>query len=161
MKRARYAPAVAERGIASILHRDTIAVIVGKRTFERGERCFADGRVLHVEPGPGELRGTVRPLERGRALYTCRIWLREEGVAYECTCPIGVSLQFCKHAVAIALAHLDKERVESERGLTVLREALGAISQPALIEGLLALARDDAGIATALKRMCLDALARQ
>ena len=147
--------------IASILHRDTIAVLVGKRTFERGQRCFGEGRVLSVEAAGGELRGAVRPQESGRATYAIRIWLRDEGIAYECTCPIGELRQFCKHAVALALAHLDKERIDAERGLGVLREALQTITQPALVEGLLALARRDADTADALKRMCLDALSRQ
>jgi uncharacterized Zn finger protein len=148
-------------GIASILHRDTIAVLVGKRTFERGQSCFGEGRVLSVEATGGELRGTVRPQERGRAQYTIRIWLRDEGIAYECTCPIGAQRQFCKHGVALALAHLDKERIDAERGLGVLREALLTVTQPALVEGLLQLARRDAETADSLKRLCLDALSRQ
>jgi len=149
-----------ERGIANILHRETIAVIVGSKTFERGERCFAAKRVTRVEASGGELRGVVQPTETGRAAYVTRIWVRDEGLAYECTCPVGVTMQFCKHTVAIALAHLEQERIEAERGLGVLREALGAITQPTLIEGLLVLARRDADWADALKRMCLDALSR-
>jgi uncharacterized Zn finger protein len=150
-----------ERGIASILHRATIAVIVGSKTFERGEACFTAKRVLTVQASAGELRGTVKPQETGRANYRCRIWLREEGVAYECSCPIGVNLQFCKHAVAIALAHLEQERADAERGLTILREALSTITQPALVEGLLQLARKDLELADNLKRLCLDALSRR
>lgn len=149
-----------ERGIANILHRETIAVIVGSQTFDRGERCFAAKRVLKVEANRGELRGVVRPTEGGRAPYVVRLWMRDEGLAYECTCPIGAKQQFCKHTVAIALAHLEQERAEAERGLGVLREALGAIPQPTLIEGLLVLARRDAELADTLKRMCLDALSR-
>jgi uncharacterized Zn finger protein len=149
-----------ERGIANILHRETIAVIVGSRTFERGERCFAAKRVQRVEASGGELRGVVRPSEGGRAPYAVRIWVRAEGLAYECTCPIGAQNQFCKHTVAIALAHLEQERAEAERGLGVLREALHAIPQPALIEGLLVLARRDNDWADTLKRMCLEALSR-
>lgn len=150
-----------ERGIANILHRETIAVIVGSRTFERGERCFTAGRVRSVDASGGELRGVVQPSETGRAPYRVRIWVRDEGLAYECTCPIGEQMQFCKHTVAIALAHLEQERVEAERGLSVLREALTAVTQPALVDGLLVLARRDATWADALKRMCLDALSRQ
>jgi uncharacterized Zn finger protein len=149
-----------ERGIANILHRETIAVIVGSQTFERGERCFSAKRVTRVEASRGELRGVVRPTESGRAPYTVRVWVRDEGLAYECTCPIGIKQQFCKHTVAIALAHLEQERAEAERGLGVLREALGAITQPALVDGLLVLARRDPELADSLKRMCLDALSR-
>lgn len=149
-----------ERGIANILHRQTIAVLVGNRTFERGERCFAAGRVQRVEASRGELRGVVRPSEAGRAPYVVRLWVRDDGLAYECTCPVGETRQFCKHTVAIALAHLEQERTEAERGLGVLREALAAIPQPALVDGLLVLARRDAEWADALKRMCLEALSR-
>jgi uncharacterized Zn finger protein len=151
---------VVERGIANILHRQTIAVIVGSKTFERGERCFAAKRVQRVEASGGELRGIVRPSENGRSPYVVRIWMRAEGLAYECTCPIGVQNQFCKHTVAIALAHLEQERAEAERGLGVLRDALRAIPQPALIEGLLVLARRDGELADTLKRMCLETLSR-
>jgi uncharacterized Zn finger protein len=94
--------------IASVLHRDTLAVLVGNRTYERGERCYAAGRVVEVAATRGELRGTIRPNESGRAPYEVRIWIRAEGMAYQCTCPIGTDRQFCKHGVALALAHLAK-----------------------------------------------------
>jgi uncharacterized Zn finger protein len=97
-----------ETGIANILHRKTIAALAGKRTYDRGERCHADGRVERVEAGRGELRGVVRPREAGRAAYVVRLWVRADGLAYECTCPVGVERQFCKHTVAIALAHLER-----------------------------------------------------
>lgn len=147
-----------ERAIANILHRDTIAVIVGSRTFDRGEACFAQGRVTTVETTRGELRGIVRPQEAGRVPYRVRVWVRDEGVAFECTCPIGERQQFCKHTVAIALAHLDQERRDAEHGLAVLREALGAITATALIDGLVVLARRDLALADDLKRLCLEAL---
>ncbi|HEY5952002.1 MAG TPA: hypothetical protein VIV40_41180 [Kofleriaceae bacterium] len=147
-------------GIANILHRETIAVLVGTHTFERGERCFAARRVRSVEASGRELRGIVQPSETARAPYQVRIWVRDDGLAYECTCPVGMQQQFCKHTVAIALAHLEKERAEAERGLGVLREALATIPPPQLIEGLLVLARRDAELADELKRMCLDALSR-
>ena len=150
-----------ERGIANILHRETIAVIVGSQTFERGEKCFAARRVQTVEASGGELRGVVSPTERARSPYVVRIWVREEGLAYECTCPIGIKRQFCKHTVAIALAHLERERQDAERGLSVLREALIAIPSSSLIEGLLVRARRDGDWATELKRLCLEALSRE
>jgi uncharacterized Zn finger protein len=149
------------RGIANILHRETIAVIVGSKTFERGEECFTARRVVKVESARGELKGIVQPNEIGRAPYIVRIWMREEGLAYECTCPIGERRQFCKHTVAIALAHLEAERKEAEQGLAVLRQALTTITSEALVDGLLVLARRDPEWADALKRMCLDALSRQ
>lgn len=145
-------------GIASILHRDTIAVLVGSKTFERGESCFREKRVLRVEITGGELRGAVRPVEGGRADYVVRMWLREEGVAYECTCPVGVKRQFCKHAVAISLAHLEKERAEAAAGFAVLRQALMTVPQAPLVDGLVQLAHRDPALSDSLKRLCLDIL---
>lgn len=150
-----------ERAIANILHRDTIAVIVGSKTFERGEACFAGGRVTTVETTRGELRGVVRPQETGRVPYRVRVWVRDEGVAFECTCPIGERQQFCKHTVAIALAHLEQERRDAEHGLAVLREALDAITPAALVDGLIILARRDPAVGDDLKRLCLEALQNQ
>jgi hypothetical protein len=157
-----------QRGIANILHRETIAVIVGSQTFQRGEKVFASGRVDKVEVAGGELKGVVKPTEAG-APYIVRIWMREEGLAYECTCPIGQRRQFCKHTVAIALHHLETERKEAQQGLDVmrqeapqgpdvLRQALTTIPHETLIDGLLVLARHDPGWSDALKRLCLVAL---
>src|SRR5437762_3088582 len=89
--------------IATILHRSTLAALVGTRTFDRGESCFAEGRVLATRSSRGELRGTVRPAEPARAAYSVRIWVRADGIAVACTCPMGEQQQFCKHAVAVAL----------------------------------------------------------
>ena len=140
-------------GIANILHRDTIAVLVGTKVFERGEACFAAGRVLRVEAARGELRGSVRPEVRGRPVYAVRIWVREEGLAYECTCPMGAQRQFCKHTVAIALAHLDKERREAERELALLRRRVMAVDPMVLVDRLLDHARTDPGLAVVLTQL--------
>jgi uncharacterized Zn finger protein len=148
------------RGIASILHRDTLAVIVGNRTFERGQECFSSGRVISVEVTGSELRGTLRPAESGRAPYRSRIWIHDDGVAYECTCPMGQQRQFCKHGIAIALAHLEAERVAAERGLGILRDAMLTAGHEPLVEGLLRGAARDAVLADELKRICLDVLGR-
>ncbi len=154
----RYVRAM-ETGIANILHRGTIAVIVGSQTFERGEKVFAAGRVAKVEAAGGELTGTVKPTEAG-APYTVRIWMREEGLEYECTCPIGLRRQFCKHTVAIALHHLEAQRKEAEAGIGVLKQALSAISQESLVDGLIGLAKRDSEWSDALKRLCLQVLER-
>ena len=45
--------------IATILHRSTLAAMAGERTFDRGEACFLEGRVLGVRAGRG--LGRARP----------------------------------------------------------------------------------------------------
>lgn len=140
-------------GIANILHRDTIAALVGSKVFERGEACFASGRVLRVEVGQGELRGSVRPELRGRAVYAVRIWLRDQGLAYECTCPMGMQRQFCKHAVAVALAHLEKERQEAEGEFSQLRSRVLAVEPAVLVERLLDHARTNPSLFAVLTQL--------
>jgi uncharacterized Zn finger protein len=130
--------------IASVLHRDTLAVLVGNRTYERGERCFAAGRVVEIAATRGELRGTIKPNESGRAPYQVRIWVRAEGMAYQCTCPIGADRQFCKHGVAVALAHLAKPASAPEPDSAELR---------ALAEQLVAKARRDPELLAALREL--------
>lgn len=141
-------------GIANILHRDTLAMIVGSKTFERGEQCFTAGRVMGVQAQKGELAGVVRPQETNRRPYEIRIWVKDDGLAYECTCPIGASRQFCKHAVAVTLAHLQKERQRAEVELSALRVDLMNLSMAALLDGLVEHARVDRGLLDALKRIC-------
>ncbi len=141
-------------GIANILHRDTIAMIVGGKTFERGEQCFERGRVLGVESATGQLCGIVQPQEAGRVPYEIRIWVRDDGLAFECSCPIGVTRQFCKHAVAVALAHLQKEQQRAESDLARLRTDLMNLSMAALLDGLVEHARLDPQLRHALEQIC-------
>lgn len=131
-------------------------MIVGGPTFKRGQDCFTEGRVLGVESAPGELCGIVEPQEDGRAPYEIRIWVREEGLAFQCTCPIGVKQQFCKHQVAVTLAHLQKERVAAEREIERLRERLMELSLKQLLDGLISQAKLEPAVHAALKQICLD-----
>jgi uncharacterized Zn finger protein len=141
-------------GIANILHRETIAMIVGARTFERGEQCFRDGRVMGVESAPGELCGVIKPQDSERPPYEVRIWMRDDGLAYQCTCPVGASLKTCKHTVAVVLAHLQNDHPRAERELEALRASLMNVSMAALLDGLIADARLDRELFNALKRIC-------
>ena len=141
-------------GVASILHRDTLAALAGSRTFERGQACYTDGRVLGVESAAGELCGLVKPQEAGRATYEVRIWTRDDGLAFLCTCPIGASRQFCKHAVAVALAHLERDRRRGEAELEGLRDRLMRLSMHTLLDGLVSQARQDPSVFSALKKIC-------
>ncbi len=128
-------------------------MIVGGPAFKRGQDCFSEGRVLGVESAPGELCGMVKPQEHGRAPYEIRIWVREEGLAFQCTCPIGAKQQFCKHAVAVTLAHLQKERVAAEQEIDQLRERLMEVSLNGLLDGLIRQAKLEPAVHAALKQI--------
>jgi len=140
-------------GIATILHRSTLAALVGTRTFDRGEACFAEGRVLATRSGRGELRGTVRPKEHGRPPYAVRIWVRAEGFAVECSCPMGEQQQFCKHAVAVALAHLSQPRRAEAPNI---HDRLHAVDHGRLVDALLARASDTPALHAMLLSICDD-----
>jgi len=129
-------------------------MIVGGPTFKRGQDCFGEGRVLGVESGTGELCGLVKPQEQGRAPYEIRIWVHEDGLAFQCTCPVGSSRQFCKHAVAVTLAHLQKERLTAEQEIELLRGRLMEVSLKDLLDGLVKHAKLEPGVHEALKQIC-------
>lgn len=88
-------------------------------------------------------------------MYAVRIWVRDDGLAYECTCPVGRDRQFCKHAVAIALAHLKHERDEADR-LAILRAQLTRLAPPTLIDRLVQHARHDPELFETLKQLSAD-----
>lgn len=140
-------------GIASILHRETLATIVGGKMFQRGLECFSEKRVLGVDSAQGELCGIVKPQEAGRAPYEIRIWVRDDGLAYECTCPIGVTQKFCKHTVAVALAHLEKEEQERVRRIDQLRDRLLDVPLRALLDGLVHHAKREPAVLSALLQL--------
>jgi uncharacterized Zn finger protein len=139
--------------LTSVLHRDTLAMIVGGKTFGRGEECFRDGRVLGVQAAGGELAGLVKPQEDGRHPYEVRIWVKEDGLAFDCTCPMGTSDRVCKHTVAVTIAHLEQERLKVDQQLDALREKLMDLSLNQLFEGLLERARVDRSVLTALEEL--------
>jgi uncharacterized Zn finger protein len=91
--------------LAHVLHRDELERLAGGRTYARGERYAAEGRVLGLERDNGRLQGSVRGLT---GIYRVKIWTSPEGVAYDCTCPVGEEGSFCKHAVAVAIVWLDQ-----------------------------------------------------
>ncbi|CAN5611398.1 hypothetical protein BH09MYX1_BH09MYX1_44480 [soil metagenome] len=124
--------------LANILHRSTLEALVGKKTFERGEAYFNEGRVEQLLRAKGVLTATVR----GTTPYEVRIWASAEGLAYKCQCPFGAEGLFCKHAIAVALAWASTEVIEEE---PTLEAALKSLTRPELYDILEAVGKDEAG----------------
>jgi uncharacterized Zn finger protein len=95
----------------------------------------------------------VKPQEDGRPPYEVRIWVKEDGLAFDCTCPMGTSDRVCKHTVAVTIAHLEQERLKVDQQLDALREKLMDLSLNQLFEGLLERARVDRSVLTALEEL--------
>lgn len=82
---------------SGLLHR-----MAGDVTFERGLAYVHDDRVRDVALTDGMLTAHVE----GTGTYQVRLWKHDGEVAYDCTCPVGDALRFCKHGVAAGLAWL-------------------------------------------------------
>src|SRR5919109_893111 len=127
------APARAGAGVELGLRRRSVVLfdeaviraLAGERSFERGERYYAGGRVSPLERAGEELRATVL----GTRPY--RVVLRPgDPLQWSCSCPMGRDGAFCKHCVATALAAVGADRASSE-GDEIAR-SLAALDRPAL-----------------------------
>lgn len=70
------------------------------RTLMRGASYFQDRRVELGPVGPDAVEATVR----GTMPYWVELRVSGGRPAWSCTCPVGAEGQFCKHAVAVAMA---------------------------------------------------------
>jgi uncharacterized Zn finger protein len=80
----------------------TIRAWASETIFKRGQDYQLRGRVRELAAtSPGELVAWVQ----GSSRYATRVILNQERLSADCTCPYGGT---CKHAVAVALAYLDR-----------------------------------------------------
>lgn len=93
--------------LATILHRDALRLLADTRTFERGVAYFTQGHVAKLERRETSLEATVRGTVSSDT-YDVRIWIRDNALAFSCSCPMGTDGHFCKHAVAVGLTWLDR-----------------------------------------------------
>lgn len=93
---------------ASILHREVLESPAGKRVMARGRDYFEKGRVTELHRHGAGIHGTVT----GESPYTVRLWVKNDSLAYSCTCPMGAEGELCKHCVALTLAWLAKSAAE-------------------------------------------------
>jgi hypothetical protein len=100
---------------------------VQERIYRRGRSYFRRGAVLSCRPMPEGIEGEVQG--SGSQPYRVRISRASEGdFAPECDCAYDRD-PWCKHAVALALRHLEEQHRESggslqaDLNLSVLRRA--------------------------------------
>ncbi len=88
----------------SLAHALTTAQLRARagRGYERGERYWRQGRVSSYVVRPDLVTGIVN----GSEAYHVRLLARGKQLEADCTCPLGVRGELCKHAVALALHHL-------------------------------------------------------
>lgn len=71
-------------------------------TFERGRAYWQAG---HVGSPRGDGKAVIATVAGSRD-YHVRLWREDGDLAWSCTCPVGDTGAFCKHAVALGLAVL-------------------------------------------------------
>jgi uncharacterized Zn finger protein len=80
----------------------SVRKLADPRSFERGEKYFAAGRVRRVAVDGTTVSATVD----GTHAYRVRLEVTRGGLRGKCSCPYGAEVAFCKHCVAAALAWL-------------------------------------------------------
>jgi len=74
--------------------------LAGDAAFERGVCYHGEERVSALTLTANQVAARVT----GTEPYQVRLWDSGDGLEFDCTCPQGVGLRFCKHCVAVALA---------------------------------------------------------
>lgn len=131
----------------SALTLGTVRQLAGPTSFTRGEKYFAEGRVLCLEERSGKIVATVV----GSDSYKVQLWQKGNKLDHDCSCPLGADGEFCKHCVAVGLALLaenpavGKSHRPPERAISLddVRRHLEAETKATLIKLLVERAEAD------------------
>jgi uncharacterized Zn finger protein len=85
-----------------LLTADLLLRVAGEVTYLRGLAYANEGRVEDLVIQDGVLVAHVR----GTETYTVRLDTEKPALSYDCTCPVGDEVRFCKHCVAVGLSWL-------------------------------------------------------
>lgn len=88
--------------VTTILTAQTIRAWAGETIFKRGQAYELRGRVCELAATPG---GGLVAWVQGSERYATNVSLSGERLSSNCTCPYAGT---CKHAVAVALAYLNR-----------------------------------------------------
>lgn len=88
--------------LPTLLTSDVLFRLAGDVTYLRGLAYANEGRVGELAIQDGVLVAHVR----GTETYTVRLDTEKPGLSYDCTCPVGDEVRFCKHCVAVGLVWL-------------------------------------------------------
>jgi uncharacterized Zn finger protein len=86
----------------TLLTADLLFRLAGQVTYLRGLAYANECRVEDLAIQDGVLVAHVR----GTETYTVRLDTEKPGLSFDCTCPVGDEVRFCKHCVAVGLAWL-------------------------------------------------------
>ena len=125
----------AKATLADLISRPVLKELAGDRSFERGVAYFRNGAVERLVSHKDRITARVV----GTEVYTVKLWPDEHDLGWDCTCPIGLDGEFCKHVVATGLAWLaagSESGKETSSEINAIRKFLEASDKPALVEML-------------------------
>ncbi|WP_049757662.1 SWIM zinc finger family protein [Magnetococcus marinus] len=127
----------------------TIMELAGNRYYWRGNEYFQDGAVTSLKESDGIITGKVQ----GTRAYKVQLWVEEDELEHNCSCPLGEDCEFCKHCVAVGLAWLARDqkaplaeagkKASDSIGEKDVRDFLMGKSKEALVEMLLEQCEED------------------
>ncbi|WP_420127514.1 SWIM zinc finger family protein [Longimicrobium sp.] len=88
--------------LPAVLTADLLFRLAGDTTYLRGLAYANEDRVEDLVIQDGVLVAHVR----GTETYTVRLDTEKPGLSFDCTCPVGDEVRFCKHCVAVGLTWL-------------------------------------------------------
>lgn len=101
-----------EKDITTAVTQASLRQMAGGRSYERGKGYFRDGLVGSIGIDGNEARAKVE----GTRTYRVRLWVDEDGVDGECTCPAYADSGFCKHCVAVGLSVMEAAKEDASGG---------------------------------------------
>ncbi len=138
----------------------TLARLAGERSYARGVAYFESGAVAELD----EARERIRARVVGGEEYDVVIRAERGALAHSCTCPVGESGEFCKHAVAAGLAWLASREGGDDESTPdsgdAVRRHLESMDKRALVSLILSLAEDDAELRGRLESRALGGAAK-
>lgn len=109
--------------IDTLLTKQHLLALAGNTIFARGEAYFNSGAVDRLRLRNGKLHATVE----GSDDYKVMLWADNDGLDYDCSCPMGLEGACCKHVVATGLAW-DSSRRNKDNNTDVLEDDTALIN---------------------------------
>jgi uncharacterized Zn finger protein len=98
--------------LESLITAGRLLETAGEATYARGTAYAREGRVRDMSIQDGVLTARVD----GSETYRVRLFKQGTRLEFDCTCPVGNELRFCKHCVAAGLAWLMAQAEPSMEG---------------------------------------------
>jgi uncharacterized Zn finger protein len=84
---------------------EALRTLAGATAYERGVAYFEAGKVSEFSREDETVIASVQ----GTQLYQVQLWIRAGRLQYTCDCPAAAEGAFCKHCVAVGIAHRSYE----------------------------------------------------